>query len=160
MILQDTIGQQFRKLHITHGIICGVLIVVLAVSRYFLKEEDSKIITHMTLEIIAITLTFIMVITARFMFFMRTRPALSAVTLKEKIAIFKHAFHLQMMLLGSAAMLNALLYIVINNNINFFVALGILLLLLFRRPTRVIAAMVLFNSGQNVQSIYDDNTLL
>ena len=160
MIPQNTVGRQFRKLHLTHGITCAVLIVLLTTTRYFLKEKDNNTITHMTLEVIAIAVSFIAVITARFMFFMRTRPALSAVTLKEKIEIFRHAFHLQIILLGSAALLQIILYFILKNNINFFIALGILLLMLFRRPTRVIAAMVLFNSGQNVESIYDDKILL
>ena len=62
-----------------------------------------------------------------------------------------------MALLEGAAFINIVFYYLTRDDLHFFIALGILLLMIVRRPTRSIAAMVLFNNMEDKQQIYDDS---
>lgn len=155
---QNTVGTQFRALRIIHIALCVGVLLLLSVFRYLVKQESDVVPDkNLIVEILGVAIGFVCVIAARFLFFVRTKAALSVVTLKEKINIFRGAFILQMALLEGAAILNLVFYFLTKNDLHFFIALGILLLMIFRRPTRVMAAMVLFNSMEDKQAIYDDN---
>ena len=78
--------------------------------------------------------------------------------MKKKLKIFEEAFIFQIALLSGVATINAILYLTTRYDLYFFIALGALLLLAFRRPTRAIAAMVLFTNTENRQPIYVDST--
>ena len=158
---QNTVGTQFRALRIIHIALCVGVLLILSVFRYLVKQESDVVPDkNLIFEILGVAIGFVCVIAARFLFFVRTKAGLSVVTLKEKINIFRGAFILQMALLEGAAILNLVFYFLTKNDLHFFIALGILLLMIFRRPTRVMAAMVLFNSMEDKQAIYDDNSPL
>ncbi|MFN8260092.1 MAG: hypothetical protein U0X41_04040 [Chitinophagales bacterium] len=158
---QNTVGTQFRALRIIHIALCVGVLLILSVFRYLVKQESDVVPDkNLIVEILGVAIGFVCVIAARFLFFVRTKAGLSVVTLKEKINIFRGAFILQMALLEGAAILNLVFYFLTKNDLHFFIALGILLLMIFRRPTRVMAAMVLFNSMEDKQAIYDDNSPL
>lgn len=158
---QNTVGTQFRALRIIHIALCVGVLLILSVFRYLVKQESDVVPDkNLIVEILGVAIGFVCVIAARFLFFVRTKAGLSVVTLKEKINIFRGAFILQMALLEGAAILNLVFYFLTKNDLHFFIALGILLLMIFRRPTRVMAAMVLFNSMEDKQAIYNDNSPL
>lgn len=158
---QNTVGAQFKAIKIIHIAMCLGVFIMLFLFRYLVKKDDNAIADkNIAFEIIGITIGFACILSARFLFFMRTQTALSVVTLKEKIDIFRGAFIVQMALLEGAALINAVFYFITKNDLHFFIGLGVLLLMIWRRPTRVIAAMVLFNDMQDRQQMYDDNKVL
>lgn len=154
---QNTVGQQFKILNIIHAALCAGVIVILVLFRYLVKKETTTAENNVIFEIAGVVSAFLCVMSSRFLFFIRTKAALSVASLGEKINIFRGAFIVQMALLEGAAIINALFYLIGRNDLNFFVALGVMLLMLFRRPTRVMAAMVLFNPTEDLQQIYDDS---
>lgn len=154
---QNTVGAQFKAIRILHIALCVSLAIVLWIIRYLVKQHAATTIeNNIIFEIIGVAIGFINVLAARLLFFMRTKAALSVISLKEKINIFRSAFIIQMAILEGAALLNGILYFITKYDLHFFISLGILLLMAFRRPTKAIAAMVLFNSMQDKQQIYDD----
>lgn len=154
---QTTVGQQFKILNIIHAALCAGVIVILVLFRYLVKKETAPAENNVLFEVAGVVIAFICVMSSRFLFFMRTKSALSVASLKEKIDIFRSAFIVQMALLDGAAVTNCLFYLIGKNDLNFFVGLGVMLLMLFRRPTRVMAAMVLFNPNEDLQQIYDNS---
>lgn len=158
---QNTVGAQFKTINILHIALCLGLMLILAVFRYFIKQDISVLPEkNMVFEIVGIAIGFTGVMTARLLFFNRTKAALSVVSLKDKIDIFRNAFIIQMALLEGAAILNTIFYYLTRDDLHFFIALGILLLMIVRRPTRAIAAMVLFNNMEDKKQIYDDSLQL
>ena len=155
---QNTVGAQFKSLKIIHIALCLGVFIILFLLRYLVKQ-DTNVVPNKDLifETVGIAVGFTSVLAARFLFFMRTKAALSVTSLKEKIDIFRSAFIVQMALLEGPAIINVVFYFITKNDLHFFIALGILLLMAFRRPTRVIAAMVLFNEMEDKQQIYDDD---
>lgn len=155
---QQTVGTQFKTLSILHAALCGGVILVLFLFRYLVKNDaNAQPIHNLVMEIVGIAVGFINVLLSRFLFFTRTRQAMATPSLKEKLNIFRSAFILQMALLEGAALINAIFYFITKNDIHFFIGLGILLLMLFRRPSRTIAAMVLFAELEDKQQIYDNS---
>ena len=65
-----------------------------------------------------------------------------------------------MALLESASIINAVLYFITKNDLHFFIALGILLFMIFGRPTRMMAGMLLFNNLEDKKQINDDSIVL
>ncbi len=155
---QQTVGTQFKTLSILHAALCGGVMLFLFLFRYLVKNDaNAQPDNNIVMEIIGIAVGFVNVLLARFLFFSRTRQAMTTGSLAEKINIFRSAFILQMALLEGAALINAIFYFITKNDIHFFIGLGILLLMLFRRPSRTIAAMVLFNEMEDKQQIYDNS---
>lgn len=154
---KSTVGQQFKLLSILHIALSAGVLIFLFISRFLVKQNMANVPEkNQTIEIAGIAIAFICVLLARFLFFNKTKAALSVSDLGEKINIFRIAFILQMALLEAPALLNIILYFLTKNDLHFFIGLGILLLMIFRRPTRAIAAMVLFNSMEEKEQIYDD----
>ncbi len=154
----NTVGTQFRSVTILHIVLCLGVFIVLFLFRYLIKQQaDVMPDKNLPFEIIGIVVGFVGVLAARFLFFMKAKAALSVSTLGEKLDIFRGAFIIQMALLEGSAIINAAFYFITKNDLHFFIALGILLLMIFRRPTRVIAAMVLFNDMEDKQQVYDDS---
>jgi len=88
---------------------------------------------------------------------MKTKSALGNPSLEAKFSIFRQAFMVQMALLEGAALLNCVLYFITGYDMHFFIGVGILLLMIFRRPTRALAGMVLFHSGEDRQVLYEND---
>ena len=154
----NTVGTYFKSLLIIHLALCAGIAIILIVFRFLLKDSNSDTQSdNKILEIFGIAIGFIGVLASRFIFFFKTKSALSVGTLKEKLDIFRSVFITQMAILEGAAITNAVLYFITQNDLHFFIALRILLLMAFRRPTRAIAAMVLFNTMEDRQKIYDDS---
>ena len=62
-----------------------------------------------------------------------------------------------MAMLEGAAIINAIFYFLTKDKLHFFIAIGVLLLMVMRRPTRSMAAITLFSAkDDNVQRIYED----
>lgn len=153
----NTVGSQFKQLQVIHIALCVVLAVILATFRYISKNlQDDEFTENKLFEFIGIAVGFFAVLAARFVFFFKTKSALSAGTLKEKLDIFKTAYITQMGILEGAAIFNAALYFITHYNLHLFIALGILLLMALRRPTRAIAVMVLFSGMEDRQQLYND----
>lgn len=159
---QYTVSSSFKALNIIHFALCAGLILIIIIMRYLVKQnaEPAENPGKFVLEIIGIAIGAVNVIAARFLFFTRTKPALSTSSLKEKLDIFRGAHILQMALLEGAGIINIVFYLLTHNDIHFFIAVGIALMMLFRRPQRPIAAMVLFTDMEDKQQIYDDSRLL
>jgi hypothetical protein len=158
MATPNTVGSAFKGLNILHIVLCAGVFIILCIMRYFVKQNGQPAPEgNVIFEVLGVAIGFVCVMSARFLFFMRTKAALSVGSLSEKINIFRSAFIVQMALLEGAAILNAMFYLLTRNDIHFFIGIGILLLMIFRRPTRPIAAMVLFNSNEDLQQIYDDS---
>ncbi len=158
---KNTVGKQFKALNVLHIALCLGVLLILSVIRYLVKQDINAVPTKsLIFEITGIAVGFICVLSARFLFFKNANAALSVVSLGEKINIFRKAFIIQMALLEGAAIINAVFYLLTKNDLHFFIGVGILLLMIFRRPTRVIAAMVLFDNTEDKQQIYDDSLTL
>jgi len=158
---QRTVGANFKSLQTIHIALCAGLALSLTAFRYVVKKEQTSAVdSQLIFDVIGVVTGFVCVLAARFLFFVRTKAALSVRTLKEKMDIFRAAFIVQMAVLEGAAMINAVFYFITKNDLHFFIALGILLLMAFRRPTRVIAAMLLFNNTEDRQQVYEDSTPL
>lgn len=155
---QNTVGTQFKAMKILHAALCFGVIAILFVIRYLVKQDTSSAINdNKIFEIAGAVLGFVGVLGSRFMFFTKTRTAQSISSLAEKITIYRVAFIIQMALLEAAAIANAVLYYVTKNDLHFFMALGLLLFMIFGRPTRTMAGMLLFNPTEDKQQIYNDS---
>lgn len=158
---QSTVGAQFKTINILHIAMCLGVVLFLAVFRYLVKQDTTVAPEkNIIFEILGIAIGFVCVMAARLLFFSRTKAALTVSSLKEKIDIFRSAFIIQMALLEGAAFINIVFYYLTKDDLHFFISLGILLLMIVRRPTRSIAAMVLFNNMEDKQQIYDDSMLV
>lgn len=154
---QQTVGNTFKTLNILHIAFCAGLALMLIMARMSIHKEGLAAADSILLvQIVGGALAFVAVLAARFLFFIRTQPAQAMKLMGDKLAVFRSAFVLQMALLEAPAIFNIILYFIWKNDLNFFIALGILLLMAFRRPTRVIAAMTLFRSDEDVQQVYND----
>ncbi len=159
--MQHTVGMYFKKLRILHIGVCVTLAFVLFLFRYIVRNNIDGIPNKNIIgEIFGIAIGFIGIIGARFIFFFKTQAATSIKMLSGKLKIFEEAFLLQIAILSIVAIINACLYLLTLYNLYFFIALGSLLLLAFRRPTRAMAAIVLFTNTENRQPIYVDSTLI
>ncbi len=159
--MQNTVGMYFKKLRILHIGVCVTLAVVLFLFRYLVRNNIDGIPNKSIFgEVLGIAIGFVGILGARFVFFFKTQAATGVKMLKDKLKIFEEAFIFQIAILSAVATINACLYILTLYNLYFFIALGALLLLAFRRPTRAMAAMVLFTNAENRQSIYEDSTPL
>ncbi|HQG37844.1 MAG TPA: hypothetical protein PLK15_01830 [Chitinophagales bacterium] len=157
--MQHTVGMYFKKLRILHIGVCITLAFVLFLFRYLVKNNMDGIPNkNIFIEILGIAIGFIGILGARFLFFFKTQAATSIRMLGGKLKIFEEAFVFQIAILSGVASINAILYLTTRYDLYFFIALGALLLLAFRRPTRAIAAMVLFTNTENRQPIYVDST--
>lgn len=157
---QQTVGTAFKTISIFHIAMCVGLIAIVAVFRFIVKQDNTASTPNQTMEIIGIAVGFIGIISARLLFFKQVKTAHTVSALKDKIAIFRNAFIIQMAILEAAALLNAVLYFITKNDMHFFIAVGIILLMIVRRPTRAMAGMTLFTSMEDKQVIYNDSTPL
>ena len=159
---QNTVGNFFKGLNIIHFALCAGLIMVAGVMRFLVKQnaEPADESNKLVFEIIGIAIGAINVIVARLMFFTTTKPALSVSTLGEKLNIFRTAHIIQMALLEGAGIINAVFYFLTKNDLHFFIAVGIILMMIWRRPSRPMAALVLFSNMEDKQKVYDDSLTL
>lgn len=161
MEIQNTVGTQFKSMKILHGALCVGVIIILAIMRFLVKEEATTPTLDISIfQIIGAAIGFVGVLGSRMLFFIKTKTALSQPALTDKINIYRTALIIQMAILEGAAILNAVFYFITKNDLHFFIALGLLLFMIFGRPTRLMASMLLFNSMENKQQIYDDNMAL
>lgn len=155
---QQTVGAHFKAINILHIALCLGVIFILAILRYLAKQTNVTPESNRIFEIVGVAVSFVCIIAARFLFFNKTKEALNTSSLKEKINIFRAAFIIQMALLEAPALINAVLYFITKNDLHFFVGVGIVLLMIVRRPTRSMAAMTLFTEMEDKQVIYEDST--
>lgn len=157
----ETVGSQFKSMKILHAALCIGVAIILAVIRYFVKKDTTSVVdNNQVFTIIGTVAGFAGVLVSRMLFFIKTRTALPKPLLRDKINIYKSALIIQMAMLEGASILNAVLYFVTKNDLHFFIALGLLLFMIFGRPTRMMAGMLLFNNMENKQQINDDSILL
>lgn len=154
----QTVGTYFKTMNILHYAICFGLVFILAGARVFVKQNSTNpnFPSEQVLEIIGIVVGAIGVIVARFIFFKKTKEALALFTLGEKLTIFRFAHLIQISILEGVAFLNIVFYFLTHNDLHFFIAVGVALMLLFRRPQRQLAAMLLFSGLEDKQIVYDD----
>lgn len=156
---QNTVGAFFKGLNIIHFALCAGLIIIAGVMRFLVKQnaEPTDESNKLMFEIIGIAIGAINVIAARFLFFTNSKPALSVQSLGEKLNIFRSAHIVQMALLEGAGIINTIFYFLTKNDLHFFIAVGIILMMIWRRPSRPMAAMVLFSDTEDKQQVYDDS---
>ena len=162
MEIKNTVGAQFKSMKLLHAALCVGVIIILTVMRYLVKQDSSTTPNSATnvLQIIGATIGFIGVLGSRMLFFLKTKTALSQPALVEKINIYRTGLIIQMAILEGASIINAIIYFITKNDIHFFIALGLLLFMIFGRPTRMMAGMLLFNNKEDKQQIYNDNLSL
>jgi hypothetical protein len=91
---QQTVGTQFRILSILHAALCGGVIIVLFLFRYLVKHDaNAQPDNNPLMEIIGIAVGFISVLLSRFLFFMRTRQAMTTPIPFRKNRNFQKRFH-------------------------------------------------------------------
>lgn len=155
---QNTVGSQFKNMKIIHAALCLGVVIILAIMRYLVKQDTTGvIIENQVYSIVGGAIGFAGVLGSRMLFFLKTRTALVTPSLKEKINIYRIALIMQMAILESASILNAVLYFITKNDLHFFIALGLLLFMVFGRPTRMMAGMLLFNNMEDKQQIHNDS---
>lgn len=160
--MNKTIGDYFKQLTVLFVALssgCAILIGVF----YFLSKDNTEFKdTQFTLilEMVGIGVGFAMAIAARFLFFNTCRGAISKTKLSEKLNIYRTAILLQMALLEGGCLLNIILYFIGKSSFNLAVACGLLFLMVMRRPTRPLAAMLLFTPAENSRLIYDDAQII
>ncbi|HPA36951.1 MAG TPA: hypothetical protein PLA16_11335 [Chitinophagales bacterium] len=154
----QTVGQFFKTIQILHIALCAGVLIPLVLFRYLVKGQTEFMFpNNMPIELFGIAIGFIGVLVSRLLFFMKTKSALGNPSLEAKFSIFRQAFLVQMALLEGAALLNCVLYFITGYDMHFFIGVGILLLMIFRRPTRALAGMVLFHSGEDRQVLYEND---
>jgi hypothetical protein len=158
---QNTVGAQFKSMKILHAALCLGVIFILIILRLLVKKDSTAtVIDNQIFSIVGAVLGFIGVIGSRLLFFIKTRTALSVPALSEKINIYRTALITQMAILEGTSIINAVLYFITKNDLHFFIALGILLFMIFGRPTRMMAGMLLFNNMEDKKQINDDSLVL
>ncbi|MEZ5026645.1 MAG: hypothetical protein R2739_08710 [Chitinophagales bacterium] len=159
MQTQHTIGSFFKSMNLTHYIICIGFIFILAAARVYIKQHPSteEFQSQKIFEIIGIGIGAIGVLAARFIFFYKAKEAHTVFSLARKLNIFRYAHLLQIAILEGVGFINIVFYFLTKEDIHFFIAVGIAIMLVFRRPQRQIAAMVLFSGLDDKQIVYDDS---
>ncbi|HNF48489.1 MAG TPA: hypothetical protein PKO18_07200 [Chitinophagales bacterium] len=160
--MNNTVGAYFKQLTILFLAICTGCCFFMGMF-YFLVYQSAKSTPNTgnaIFEIAGLVIGFGLAIAARFLFFNTTKKALSLSSLKEKLSYFRTAVLLQLAMLEGGVLLNTIFYYLNKNSFNLAVAGGLLFLMIMRRPTRPIAAMVLFNPQENNRVVYDDNQLI
>ena len=159
---QNTVGVQFKSMKVLHIAMCLGVVIILSIMRYLIKQQAP--IDHaqdnMAFEIVGVALAFICMLASRFLFLTRASAAVNIPSLSEKIAVYRGALILQLALLEGPAIINSIFYFLTKNDLHFFIAIGLLLFMIWARPTRLMAANLLFNSLEDRQQIYDDNLQL
>lgn len=154
-----TLGGNFKQMNIIHAALCiGCALVIFVM--YNLVKQDENVIpsANIIISVLGVAIAFINVMLSRFLFFMRTRQGQTTNDFSQKINIFRAAFIIQMAMLEGAAIINIIFYFLTKDKLHFFIAIGVLLLMVMRRPTRSMAAITLFSSkDDNIQRIYDDS---
>lgn len=160
--MNNTVGTYFKQLTILFLAICTGCCFFIGMF-YYLVHQTAKSTPNTgnaIFEIVGLVIGFGLAIVARFLFFNTTKKALAVSSLQEKFKYFRTAVLLQLAMLEGGMLLNTILYYVNKNSFNLAVAGGLLFLMIMRRPTRPIAAMVLFNPHENNRVVYDDNQLI
>lgn len=156
---QNTVGTQFRAMKILHIALCVGVVIIMSIMRYLVKQNTPADHSqdNMIFEVIGVAIAFICMLSSRFLFFTRASAAVNIPSLSEKITVYRGALILQLALLEGPAIINTIFYFLTKNDLHFFIALGLLLFMIWARPTRLMAANLLFNSLEDRQQIYDDN---
>ncbi|MEZ5054888.1 MAG: hypothetical protein R2807_09060 [Chitinophagales bacterium] len=159
MQTQQTVGSYFKTMNILHYVMCLGFILIVAGARVYVKQnpDTQAFPQNFVFEIIGIAIGAIGVMAARFLFFQKAKEALSVFTLGEKLNIFRFAHLIQIAILEGVGMINIVFYFLTHKELHFFIAVGIAIMMVFRRPQRPIAAMVLFSGMDDKQIIYDDS---
>lgn len=154
-----TLGDNFKQMNILHAALCIGCAIILFIMYTLVNQEKNAVITdNIIFSVIGIVIAFVNVLLSRVLFFMRTQPAQTINDFGQKINLFRAAFILQMALLEGAAIINVVFYFITKNKLHFFIAIGVLLLMIVRRPTRSMAAITLFsNRDENIRRIYEDD---
>lgn len=161
MEIQNTIGIQFKSLKIIHGALCIGAFIILVIMRFLVQQDPiPKALNIDTFQIVGAVIGFVTVLSSRMLFFIKTKSALSVPSIKGKIDIYRIALIIQIAILEGGSILNAVLYFITKNDLHFFIALGLLLFMIFGRPTRMMAGMLLFNTKEDRQQIYNDSLAL
>lgn len=153
-----TLGDNFKQMNIIHAALCIGCALILFIM-YTLVNQDKNAVpaTNMIFTVLGVAIAFINVLLSRILFFMRTQQAQTISDFGQKINIFRAAFIIQMAMLEGAAIINAIFYFLTKDKLHFFIAIGVLLLMVMRRPTRSMAAITLFSAkDDNIQRIYED----
>lgn len=159
---QNTVGMQFKAMKVIHIALCMGVVIILSIMRYLVKQKApvDHAQDNMAFEIIGVAVAFICMLASRFLFLTRASTAVNIPALSDKIAVYRGALILQLALLEGPAIINTIFYFLTKNDLHFFIAIGLLLFMIWARPTRLMAANLLFNSMEDRQQIYDDNLQL
>ncbi|HRH56882.1 MAG TPA: hypothetical protein PLS10_04455 [Chitinophagales bacterium] len=156
---QNTVGVQFKTIKLLHIALCLGVVIIMGIIHYLVKQQPpvDHALDNVVFEIAGIAIAFICMLASRFLFLTRASVAVNVPSLSEKINIYRGALIIQLALLEGPAIINTIFYFVTGNDLHFFIALGLLLFMVWSRPTRLMAANLLFNSMEDRQQIYDDN---
>lgn len=154
-----TLGDNFKQMNIIHAALCiGCALIIFIM--YTLVNQDKSAVPseNIFFTVIGVVIAFVNVLLSRVLFFMRTQQGQTITDFGQKINIYRAAFIVQMAMLEGAAIINVVFYFITKNKLHFFIAIGVLLLMIMRRPTRSMAAITLFSAkDENIKRIYDDS---
>ena len=155
----NTVGNYFRSLTILHASLCLGVAVCIGVLKY-IKPESTPTDSAQLFFIIGVVIAAICLVLSRVMLFRIASPAQQQPTLGHKLAMFRVGFIAQMALLEGAAIINVIFWFSGGNSYNLGVSLGLLFLMIFRRPARTLVQGLVFNTTEDSKVIYNDEVEL
>ncbi len=155
----NTIGNYFRSLSILHAALCGGVAICIGILKFIrpvsIPTEFAQIFLYIGVAIAAINL-----VASRMLLFKIASPAQQQPALAQKLALFRSGFIVQMALLEGAAIANTILWFVGGNSYNLGIALGLLFLMIFRRPARSLVQGLVFNTTEDSRVVFNDEMVI
>lgn len=151
----NTIGNYFRSIGILHAALCISTAIIIFLLRFMGKDHVPSS-NGQVFFIVGIVIAAINLIISRMMLFKTVTPAQQAPNLDTKLTLFRSGFIIQMALLEGAAIINIIFWFMGGNTFNLGISLGLLFLMVFRRPTRSLVQGLVFNTNEDSRIVYND----
>jgi hypothetical protein len=155
----NTIGNYFRSLNILHAALCGGVAVCIGVLR-FVRSDNTPNGMAQILLIIGVSIAAVCLVVSRLLLFKTVTPARQQASLAHKLALFRSGFIIQMAMLEGAAIINMIFWFIGGNSYNLGIALGLLFLMIFRRPTRMLIQGLAFSANEDSRVVLNDDVEL
>ena len=153
--MKRTVGAYFKQLGILHAALCaGVAITIFTLK--FLNPDLKPGPNAEVFLVAGLTIAALGLVLSRVMLFKTATPARDQASLDHKLTLFRTGFITQMALLEGAAIVNAIFWYIGGHTFNLGAALGLMFLMIFRRPARNLVQQLVFSEKEDSRVVYRD----
>lgn len=153
--MNRTIGAYFKQLGILHAALCGGVAICIFAFKFMNPDLKPGPNAEIFL-VIGLTIAALCLVLSRVMLFRTATPAREQSSLAHKLAQFRTGFIMQMALLEGASIINAIFWFIGGHTFNLGAALGLMFLMIFRRPARNLVQQLVFSEKEDSRVVYQD----